>query len=167
MNFEHIVIMCCVRHCSTAVVLLVSIIVLIPAVVSAHEDCSNTDSPLLCHGNRVIRSVVDQVLDSGHSEKSFRLVPGLEIVQLPVNATSEGSDLGGRSSASGGSNGYVDRVFKYLQGHELKINFHDLLKNSDVHGALSRTFNEVDIEKEIVGTYVTYMYIVYMLPNID
>lgn len=147
--------MFCLRYCGIAVVVFVSFIVWMPAVVSAHEDCSETDAPLLCHGSRVIRSVVDQVLDSGHSEKSFRLVPGLEIVQLPpVNATSDGSDIGGRSSASGGSNGYVERVFKYLQGHELKINFHDLLKNTDVHGALSRTFNAVDIEKEIVGTYI-------------
>lgn len=148
--------MFCVRHCSIAVVVLVSIIVLMPAaVVSADEDCSETDAPLLCHGNRVIRSVVDQVRHGGLSEKSFRLVPGVEIVQIPVNETSDVSEIGGRSSASGGSNGYVDRVFKYLQGHELKINLHDLLKNTDIHGALSRTFNEVDIEKEIVGTYST------------
>lgn len=145
--------MFCVRHCSIAVVVLASIIVLMPAVVSAHEDCNETDAPLLCHGNRVIRSVVDQVLDS---DKSFRLVPGIEIVQLPVNETSDGSNFGGRSSVSGGSNGYIDRVFKYLQGHELKINLHDLLKNSDVHGSLSRTFNEVDIEKEIIGTLFVY-----------
>lgn len=146
--------MFCVPHCSIAVLVFATIIVLIPAIVSANEDCSKTDAPLLCHGNRVIRSVVDQVLDSGNSEESFRLAPGVEIVQLPVNKTSDVNDFGGRSSASGGSNGYLDRVFKYLQGHELKINLHDLLKNSDVHGALSRTFNDVDIEKEIVGTLI-------------
>lgn len=148
------------QYISIAVVALVSVIALSPAAASTHQDCSETDAPLLCHGNRVIRSVVDQVLDSGTDVKSsIQIVPGLEIVQLPVNATTNDSDFDGRSSTAGGSNGYIERVFKYLQGHELKINLHDLLKNSDVPGAISRTFNEDDIENEIVGTSLYTFYI--------
>lgn len=77
----------------------------------------------------------------------FQLVPGIEIV--PVNASDDGAAAGARSS--GATVGYIDRVFDYLQAHELKINLHDLMRKTEFSAALSRTFKEIDADNEIGG----------------
>lgn len=86
--------------------------------------------------------------------EGFQLVPGIEIVPSPMNNASNDAGSGSRSSPAVG---YIDRVFDYLQGHELKINLHDLMKKTEFSAALSRTFKEIDADNEIGGNAVVFI----------
>lgn len=92
----------------------------------------------------VINRSVDAAADG------FQLVPGIEIV--PVNASDDGAaDAAAGARSSVATVGYIDRVFDYLQAHELKINLHDLMRKTEFSAALSRTFKEIDADNEIGG----------------
>lgn len=114
----------------------------------ALDNCSDSESPFLCHGSRVVREVVDNVLTGDYTEKPFKLVPGLEIVK--IESPNESIDVRGDQGARSQS-GYLERVLKYLQGHELRINLHDVMKKTEFGEALSRTMKDIDSDNEVIG----------------
>lgn len=124
------------------------IAIVLIGLTQADNNCSDSESQFLCHGSRVVRNVVDNVLSGGYTEKPFKLVTGVEIVQVVPNASMRG-DTGGRNQQ--GTTGYLERVLNYLQGHELRINLNDLMKKTEFGEALSRTFKDIDSDNEVIG----------------
>lgn len=112
------------------------------ASVAAAADCQAADSPALCHGVRVLRSVVNM--------RPLRIVDGVEIVRIPANGSNSADHQQQRSTG----NGYVDRVLQYVQSHEIKISMGELVQRSGVVEVFGRALQEVEAENEVVGTFV-------------
>lgn len=119
-------------------VLLVVVASMCASVAAA--DCHTADSPVLCHGARVVRSVANM--------RPMRIIDGVEIVRIARNGSAEADRQQQRSTTG---NGYVDRVLQYLQAHEIKISISELVQRSGMVEAVGRALKEVESENEVVG----------------
>ncbi|XP_055715321.1 uncharacterized protein LOC129809470 [Phlebotomus papatasi] len=92
----------------------------------AHEESNakNCSDPA-CRSGRVLRNIFNYVTSDGGG-KSLVLVPGLEIVKLPVQETARSSDYDDLKHQS-----FLTRMAKYLQTHEIKIKFPELVGQTD------------------------------------
>lgn len=126
-----------VRAVASTTLLMLIVLVTVTASVTATDDCHQADSPLLCHGVRMVRSVANM--------KPMRLVDGVEIVRIPSTERPASE----RSRSTG--NGYADRVVQYLESHEIKISVQELMKGSGLVDVFGRALREVESENEVVG----------------
>lgn len=110
------------------------------------QDCSEAESPILCHGSRVMQSVVNQVLFNAKRAGALQIVPGLEIVK--TDALNNDTEDAARSADN---DGYLNRVANYLQEHELKIKLPELLNKMDYNEVLQRSLKNLDNGDEVVG----------------
>lgn len=129
-------------------VLLVVAATMCASVNAAAADCHTSDSPVLCHGVRVVRSVVNM--------RPMRIIDGVEIVRIARNGSAE-ADQQQRSTTG---NGYVDRVMQYLQAHEIKISISELVQRSGVVEVVGRALKEVESENEVVGMCSNLIYLI-------
>lgn len=100
-----------------------------------NADCDNSDAPFLCHSTRVVRSVLDHVLSGDKNETDFNLIPGIDIVEVARND----SDLNDVEVNKTTDNSYLGRVSRYLQRHELKIKFPQIIKSDTDNDILNDT----------------------------
>lgn len=119
-------------------------------IASSNTDCNNSESPVMCHGTRVIRNVVHHVLRE-NSDNLLKLVPGLEIVE-----SDNANEIDARSANSEDDNTWSGRVTNYLQTHELKINFKDLLMQGDFKDVITTAIKSIDEGKSVVGEFEIY-----------
>lgn len=119
------------------------------AAMSA-EDCHTADMPVLCHGARVVRSVVDM--------RSMRIMDGVEIVRIADEGAN--NDSSGREAPADTGNAYVDRVLQYLRTHEIKISLNDWLQRSGMAEAFAGAMREAESANEVVGRLQGYFFIV-------
>lgn len=108
-------------------------------------DCNKSESPVMCHGTRVIRNVVHHVLRE-NSDNPLKLVPGLEIVE-----SDNANEIDARAATGDDENTWSGRVTNYLQTHELKINFKDLLMQGDFKDVIATAMKSIDEGKGVVG----------------
>lgn len=134
------------RECTTTVMVGFALFALFaaPAVQSVNVECLDSDLPILCHGARVARSVANM--------KPLKLMDGVEIVRIDAStegATKDDPSANNQRSATGFA--YADRVLQYLQGHEIKINMHEVLQQTGVTDVVARAMKEIESENEVVG----------------
>lgn len=111
------------------------------------SDCDNSDAPFLCHSTRVVRSVLDHVLSD--SDTALNLVPGIDIVEVAKSANDTNTDTDTNRTAD---NSYLGRVSRYLQRHELKIKFPEIVRNVDDNNAtLNVAVKSVSDGQDITG----------------
>ncbi|XP_058443934.1 uncharacterized protein LOC131425790 [Malaya genurostris] len=111
------------------------------------KDCAGSESILTCYGSRIVQNVVKRL----SSEKSLKLMPGVEIVS--VNHNDDGPDRTVSNEISNEREGVLERIGRYLENHALKINLGDVVQRnliqdvvrsslSTVHRQLAENFEE-------------------------
>lgn len=105
-------------------------------------DCSNTDSKFACHGNRVLRDVMDHLTE----DKPLRLIPGIEVLEVPSIST-------GRSSNEIEDDSVIGRVAKYMSTHEVKIKFPELMEKAEFADVINVAMKSLDDSKMVVGKF--------------
>ncbi|XP_058118113.1 uncharacterized protein LOC131289490 [Anopheles ziemanni] len=114
------------------------------ALGSAQKDCGTSEGALSCHGAKIVRNLVKRLARSGKSEEVgvVKLFPGVEIVDASGSEDRERSF----NEVPDEDRTVFGRVGKYLQSHEIKINFGQLLKRSDIQDAIRTAFGSMDQE---------------------
>ncbi|XP_059610899.1 uncharacterized protein LOC132257873 [Phlebotomus argentipes] len=107
---------------------------------STAKNCSDT----ACRSGRVLRNIFHYVTSDGGG-KPLVLVPGLEIVQLPAQETARSSDYDDLKHQS-----FFTRIAKYLQTHEIKIKFPDLVGQTEFNEVLAGTMKNINEGENVV-----------------
>lgn len=117
----------------------------------ANKDCDNSDAPFLCHSTRVVRSIFEHVLNSDKNDTttSLNLVPGIDIVEVTRN-NSELNDVDVNRTMD---NSYLGRVSRYLERHELKIKFPQIVRSDDDNDILNDSV-QGDNGNDITGIHL-------------
>ncbi|XP_055383000.1 uncharacterized protein LOC129613100 [Condylostylus longicornis] len=129
------------------------------------NDCKNNESSVLCHGSRLIRSVVKSFRDNN---TPLQIIPGLEIIYVEPkpshNIVKKTTTFDGRSNSIDDNNisnnnnnddGVTDdnsvfgKINKYLRSHELKVKFADLIEKNDFKETFIGFLKNFDEGKEI------------------
>ncbi|XP_058839365.1 uncharacterized protein LOC131694870 [Topomyia yanbarensis] len=113
-------------------------------VTFAFKDCVGVDSTLACYGARVMRNVMKRLT----SEKSLKLMPGVEIV--PVERSDEEQD---RTVNEIGEEreGVLDRIGGYLASHELKINLGNMAQKGEIQNVVRSTL--LTVQRELTENF--------------
>jgi hypothetical protein len=114
-------------------------------------DCMNSENPIACRGANFLAKAFNQVVTNHDEHETLRLLPGLEIVQNEnINHVYHGNDE--RSMAEQQNENFITRVAKYLQTHDLKIKFSELVGKTDLQEIVNNVFNSDD--PAIVGEFI-------------
>lgn len=141
---------CVNKRNSASVVFVVSQFLLLNVIVSAVDiDCSKSDSPLSCHGVRLVRNVMNYPMgDDNQGLNSMKIIPGFEVIESNV------IDGNGRSvSDDNNDSSILGRVSNYVQNHEIKIKFSELLGKSDFKDVIKASLTSVDEGKGVFGEF--------------
>lgn len=130
-------------QCIRRDLLLVSVIAIVACVRGSevNSDCANSDNPIACRGVNFLSKALNQVI-SNH-EDTVKILPGLEIVQNE-NSNTVNNVNDERSMPEQSKETIIVRVAKYLQTHDLKIKFSDLIGKTDVQEVVNNVFNNDD-----------------------
>ncbi|GAB0087553.1 hypothetical protein DMENIID0001_018770 [Sergentomyia squamirostris] len=105
------------------------------------KNCSDST----CRGGRVLKNIFHYVT-SDSSDKPLVLVPGLEIVQLtPQETARSSSDYDDLKHQS-----IFTRIGKYLQTHEVKIKFPELIGQTEFNEVLDGTMKNINEGENVV-----------------
>lgn len=123
--------------------LVVSVIVMLSCVRGSelNGDCAKSDNPIACRGVNFLSKALNQVI-SNHDD-IVKILPGLELVQNE-NSNSLDNANDERSMPEQSKETILVRVAKYLQTHDLKIKFSDLIGKTDVQEMVNTVFNNDD-----------------------
>ncbi|XP_055586638.1 uncharacterized protein LOC129739241 [Uranotaenia lowii] len=117
--------------------------------VQGNKDCSDAESTFLCYGRQMLRTVLKRLAN----ERSLRLMPGIEIVEIshsPEERERAFNEVDGSDGASGGGPvGILQRVARYLANHELKINLGELARRSDLQDVVRSTLKTMS--QDVLG----------------
>jgi hypothetical protein len=124
--------------------LIVSLIVIVSSAKGNElGDCVNSESPVMCRGANFVSKALNQILSNQHDE-TLKLLPGLEIVQ---NENINNVNVE-RSMPEQANETFLTRLGKYLQTHDLKIKFSDIVGKTDLQEVINNVFND---DPAIVG----------------
>jgi hypothetical protein len=99
------------------------------------------NSSIACHGVKIVRRVMAQLLDS---PRDLQLADGVQLVRISTSASGEASSEPTFRSLQK-DNSLLSRVQKFLSSHELRIRLPDLLPSS---GDWSRILQQLGTDKE-------------------
>lgn len=126
--------------------LLFGLIVLIVNVNG--EECENSENPLACRGSNILNKVINHI--TKRSDDTLKLLPGLEIVQNEnINEVKSAND----ERASKDNDTVLTRIQRYLNSHDLKVKFSDLIGKGDLQEGVNKLFNGVMHDPEVVGKF--------------
>lgn len=103
-------------------------------------DCLNSENPLACRSANFLAKAFNQVALNHDEQESLPLLPGLEIIQNENinNVYNE------RSMVEQQNEPFIMRMAKYLQTHDLKIRFSEILGKTDLQEVVNNIFNSDD-----------------------
>ena len=118
--------------------LLFSFIVAISSVRSSDvNDCVNSENPAVCRGVNFVSKTFNQII-SNQNDETLKLLPGLEIVQNEnINNVNVERSMPEKSNET-----FLSRLGKYLQTHDLKIKFSDLVGKTDLQEVINNVFKD-------------------------
>lgn len=121
--------------------LICVLVIVSSAFAGDFSDCLNSENPLACKSVNFLSKAFNQVLSNTHDE-TIRILPGLEIVQNE-NINSIGG-MNDERSMSEQQEPMLLRIAKYLQTHDLKIKFSDILGKTDLQEIVNNVFSNDD-----------------------
>lgn len=126
--------------------LILSITVLSLSVTSQAvdltSDCAKSENPILCKSANFLAKALNQVV-TNQDDETLRLMPGLELVQNEnLNKIYHENDE--RSMDEEKNDTFFVRIAKYLQTHDLKIKFSDIVGKTDLQEIVNNVFNSDD-----------------------
>uniref|UniRef100_A0A182N5N8 Uncharacterized protein n=1 Tax=Anopheles dirus TaxID=7168 RepID=A0A182N5N8_9DIPT len=107
------------------------------------KDCGGAEGGLSCHGAKIVRNLVRRMSRSGSADDALKLLPGVEIVE--ANGAEE-RERSLNEVTPDDDRSMFGRFARYLQHHELKINFGQLVQRSDIQEAIRTAFGAMDQE---------------------
>lgn len=120
-------------------VLIFSVLVIVTSA-GDFSDCANSENPIACKSVNFLSKAFNQVLSNTHDE-TIKILPGLEIVQNE-NINTIGTINDERSMSE--QEPMLLRIAKYLQTHDLKIKFSDILGKTDLQEIVNNVFSSDD-----------------------
>ena len=100
------------------------------------------NSSITCHGVKIVRRVMAQLLDS---PRNLQLADGVQLVRIASSASSGTSSESTFRSLHKDNRSLLSRIQKFLSSHELRIRIPDLLpSNEDWSRILQQFGNEKD-----------------------
>lgn len=121
--------------------LIFSIVAVVSCVSASDIDCANSENPLACRGVNFLSKALNQVI-TNHDD-TLKILPGLEIVQNEnLNQISKSNDE--RSMSEQTNDTVFMRIAKYMQTHDLKIKFSDMVGKTDLQEIVNTVFNNDD-----------------------
>lgn len=119
------------------------------AIVSSAQgndfsDCANSDNAIACRSMSLLSKAFNQVISNQNvNDESVKLLPGVEIIQNEiVNSIVHANDE--RSMLDKGNETILARLAKYLQTHDVKIKFSDMIGKADLQEVVNNVFNNDD-----------------------
>uniref|UniRef100_A0A182Q5Q3 Uncharacterized protein n=1 Tax=Anopheles farauti TaxID=69004 RepID=A0A182Q5Q3_9DIPT len=106
------------------------------------KDCGGAEGGISCHGAKIVRNLVRRLARSGNADDTLKLYPGVEIVEA-ISAEERERSL---NEVTDDDRSIFGRFARYLQNHELKINFGQLVQRSDIQEAIRTAFGAMDQE---------------------
>lgn len=121
-------------------VLVVSLIVFLSSAKGNElSECVNSENPVMCRGANFVSKAFNQIIANQHDE-TLKLLPGLEIVQNEnINNVNVERSMSEQSNET-----FLSRLGKYLQTHDLKIKFADMVGKTDLQEVINNVFNNDD-----------------------
>jgi predicted component of type VI protein secretion system len=95
------------------------------------------NSSITCHGVKIVRRVMAQLLDS---PRNLQLADGVQLVRIPSSVTSGTSSETTFRSLHKDNKSLLSRIQKFLSTHELRIRIPDLLPSSEDWSRLLQQF---------------------------
>lgn len=129
-----------IMKCIQKDLLIISFVLIISSVrCNDASDCANSENPLVCRGVNLVSKTFNQIL-TNQNDETLKLLPGLEIVQ---NENINNVNVE-RSMPEQNNETFLSRLGKYLQTHDLKIKFSDLVGKTDLQEVVNNVFNNDD-----------------------
>lgn len=124
--------------------LLVSVVLLVTSALgSESSDCGKSDNPIACRGVNFLSKAINQVI-TNHDD-TLKVFPGLEIVQNEnINKVNNVNDERSMPEHQSQTETVFSRVAKYLQTHDLKIKFADMVGKTDLQEVVNAVFSNDD-----------------------
>ncbi|EAU78026.2 AGAP012556-PA [Anopheles gambiae str. PEST] len=92
------------------------------------KECGGPDGGLSCHGAKIVRNLVRRLARTGKTDDALKLFPGVEIVAAGDVEERERS----LNEVTDEDRTMFGRFARYLQSHELKVNFGQMEVIADV-----------------------------------
>lgn len=109
-------------------------------------DCLNSENPIACRSANFLAKAFNQVVSNHDEQETVPLLPGLELIQNE-NVNNVYNE---RSMVEQQNEPFIMRVAKYLQTHDLKIRFSEILGKTD----LTEVVNNVFEDPAVVGEFI-------------
>ncbi|XP_040154686.1 uncharacterized protein LOC120895410 [Anopheles arabiensis] len=106
------------------------------------KECGGPDGGLSCHGAKIVRNLVRRLARTGKTDDALKLFPGVEIVAAGDVEERERS----LNEVTDEDRTMFGRFARYLQSHELKVNFGQMVQRGDIQEAIRTTFGAMDQE---------------------
>jgi hypothetical protein len=120
---------------------LIFAVVLLASNAYGSEECANSENPVACRGINFLSKAFNQVITNNNDE-TLKLLPGLEIVENEnVNKVNTVND---ERSITEQNETVFTKIAKYLQTHDLKIKFSDMVGKTDLQEVINNVFNNDD-----------------------
>lgn len=121
--------------------------------IDLNSDCANSENPIVCRSANFLAKALNQVV-TNQDEETLKLLPGLEIVENEnINKVYDENDK--RSMDEQKNETFFVRIAKYLQTHDLKIKFSDIVGKTDLQEVVNNVFNNDD--PAIIGKWFVYI----------
>lgn len=104
------------------------------------KDCTAMGNSLSCYGAKMVRNAIKQLA----SEKSLKLMPGVEIAQAETQQSDEERQRAYNEVTSDQEDtGPLGWITRYLTSHELKVNLGEMIRKSDLQRVVRTTLMTV------------------------
>jgi hypothetical protein len=108
------------------------------------------NSSITCHGVKIVRRVLAQLLDS---PRSLQLADGVQLVRIPSSGSGRMSSEPTFRSMQKDNRSLLTRIQKFLSNHEIRIRIPDLLPSSE---DWSRILQQLRNDKEGMELGILY-----------
>ncbi|XP_062540352.1 uncharacterized protein LOC134208384 [Armigeres subalbatus] len=108
------------------------------------KDCAGVENTVSCFGSKMVQNGLKRLA----SEKSLRIVPGVEIVEATPHDSDEEA-YRSFNEIQEEETGVLGRVTRYLGNHELKINLGEMMGKIELRNVLQTTLKS--FQDDMVG----------------
>lgn len=129
---------------SVKIVLIQFLVLLMICFTNAQHselDCDKSDQPIACRSSQLINNIVSHIVSRNGDDETLKILPGIEIIQNEQTNTVNSNE---RSMHNGvkENDTILSRVTRYLQTHDLKVKFSDLVGKADLQDAVNTFFGD-------------------------
>lgn len=150
----------CLKNSVNIVLLQVALLLSIcfTSAQNTELDCDKSDQPIACRSSQLINNIVSHIVSRNDDDETLKILPGIEIIQNEQKNTVNSNE---RSMHNGvkENDTILSRVTRYLQTHDLKVKFSDLVGKADLQDAVNTFFG--DSNQPMTGMLINFLCIIH------